>query len=37
MQNLGAVLEEVTGDGRVGELPPPIAEITSLPGAWESH
>ena len=35
--NLRAVLEEVTLADRVGELPSPIAEITSLPGAWESH
>jgi hypothetical protein len=36
--NLRAVLEEVTlADVSSGELPAPIAEITSLPGAWESH
>jgi Rrf2 family protein len=36
--NLRAVLEELTlADVASGELPAGIAEITSQPGAWESH
>ena len=36
--NLRAVLEELTlADVASGELPTEIAEITSQPGAWESH
>ncbi len=36
--NLRAVLEEVTlADVAAGQLPKAIAEITSQPGAWESH
>ncbi len=36
--NLRAVLEEVTlADVASGELPAAIVEITSAPGAWESH
>jgi Rrf2 family protein len=36
--NLRAVLEEVTlADVAAGELPAAVAEITSRPGAWESH
>ena len=36
--NLRAVLEELTlADVASGELPTGIAEITSQPGAWESH
>jgi Rrf2 family protein len=36
--NLRAVLEELTlADVASGELPPEIAELTSQPGAWESH
>ena len=36
--NLRAVLDEVTlADVAAGELPAAVAEITSRPGAWESH
>jgi Rrf2 family protein len=36
--NLRAVLEEVTlADVASGQLPSTIAEITTQPGAWESH